>query len=959
MPHDRAHPAHDAHAEAAHPLRQYAPVVRRAAFSLVAVVLFVVIGPVAGTASAADGEAEVRITAQRLADGRTEFALQPLGAGGQWGERVLPQRRFFPAAPTVGRWLVSSPVTVPSPGVDGGTGGIEVRITAQRLADGRTEFALQPLGAGGQWGERVLPQRRFFPAAPTVGRWLVSSPVTVTATLRQFSPEAEVLAALYRATNGPNWTDNTNWLSDAPVREWHGVVVDGAGRITGLELNNNRLSGPIPPELGNLANLTDLRLNRNQLSGEIPPELGNLANLMDLRLNRNRLGGEIPPELGNLANLTTLRLQFNQLGGEIPPELGNLANLTTLRLQVNQLSGEIPPELGDLANLTQLWLYGNQLGGEIPPELGDLANLTTLLLQENDLGGEIPPELGDLTKLERLWLYRNKLGGEIPPELGNLVGLEELHLTTNDLTGEIPLELVDLAELRDLRLGSNDLGGEIPPELGKLAGLVRLQLAGNRLTGEIPPEFGDLTNLEGLWLGSNRLSGEIPPELGNLTNLEELDLAHNELSGEIPPELGNLTNLERLWLNDNDLSGEIPPGLAGLAGLTVLWVHGNRLSGEVPGSPVPVRVAPAPGAPQPSEDPPAVALEEVFGGREFEQPVEIGEYPVGPTRGAGPGLFVAEREGRVLLLHPDGAESVELLDISDRVSLAGNEEGLLSVALDPVFEENGRLWLYYSVQGEPRRTRLSRFTMNLDDPRRVRPRSEFVVMEVEQPYSNHNGGAIRFGPDGMLYLGLGDGGLEREAQNLGTLLGSVIRIDVRESSEVSPYAVPRDNPFVDVRGAQPEIWAYGFRNPWRMSFDPETGVLWAGDVGRADLEEIDRVEAGGNYGWNRFEGTLCRNPGAGCDTGGTALPVVEYGHHLGCSVTGGVVYRGEAVGALAGHYLFSDFCRGQLWALPLDGGDVIEVAASPRSVASFGTDAGGEVYVLTFWGAVLRVVSLS
>jgi glucose/arabinose dehydrogenase/Leucine-rich repeat (LRR) protein len=948
-------------------------------FSVVAV-LFVAIGLAIGSAgdsaSAADGAADVRITARRLADGRTEFALQPRGAGGDWGERVLPQQRFFPAAPTVGRWLISSPVTIGSPGTDGANGAADVRITARRLADGRTEFALQPRGAGGDWGQRVLPQQRFFPAAPTVGRWLASSPVTVTAPLRESPSEAAVLAALYHSTNGPNWTDNTNWLSDAPVGQWHGVTVDD-GRVTGLELVNNGLSGPIPPELGDLANLTDLRLQQNKLTGPIPPELGDLANLTDLRLARNQLSGPIPPELGDLANLTDLRLQLNRLTGPIPPELSDLTNLTDLRLQLNRLTGPIPPELGSLANLTTLWLnlnqlsgpippelgdltnlislglYGNLLAGPIPPELGGLANLTALLLQENELTGPIPPELSDLTNLTTLWLYRNQLGGGIPPELGNLHRLEQLHLTTNELSGAIPPELAGLANLKHLRIGSNDLTGPIPQELGKLTKLERLEVGGNRLTGPIPPELGDLANLKQLRIGSNDLTGPIPPELGKLTKLEELELARNRLSGPIPPELGDLTNLERLWLNDNDLSGEVPPGLANL---TVLWIHGNDLSGDVPGSPVPVRVAPAPAAPQPSAVPPAVALEEVFGGRQFEQPVEIGAYPVGPAGRSGPGLFVAEREGRVLLLHPDGDESVELLDISDRVSMAGNEEGLLSVALDPEFEETGRLWLYYSVQGEPRRTRLSRFAVDLDAPRQVRSDSETVVLEVEQPYAEHNGGSIRFGPDGMLYLGLGDGGLAGEARSLGTLLGSVIRIDVGESSDRSPYAVPRDNPFVDVPGARPEIWAYGFRNPWRMAFDPETGVLWAGDVGRADIEEIDRVEAGGDYGWNRFEGTRCVNPRAGCDTGDTVVPVVEYGHHLGCSVTGGVVYRGEAVGPLAGHYLFSDFCRGQIWALPPDGGGVVEVAASGRAVSSFGTDADGEVYVLTFWGPAHRIV---
>ena len=375
-------------------------------------------------------------------------------------------------------------------------------------------------------------------------------------------------------------------------------------------------------------------------------------------------------------------------------------------------------------------------------------------------------------------------------------------------------------------------------------------------------------------------------------------------------------------------------------------------------SPAPTRAAARPTAP--IEVSLTVGFADVFGGREFDRPIEIGVYPIGPTRASGPGMFVAQQGGRILVLHPDADEAVELLDISDRVSRRGNEEGLLSVALDPRFDETGRLWVYYSVSGVPRMSRLARFTVDPADPLRVVPDSELVIIEVEQPYSNHNGGAIRFGPDGMLYLGYGDGGSGGDprghGQNLATLLGSLIRIDVRDASADAPYAIPPDNPFAGVEGARAEIWAYGLRNPWRMAFDAETGALWAGDVGQREIEEIDRIEPGGNYGWNRLEGTRCYEPSQGCDRTGTVLPVAEYTHNLGCSVTGGVVYHGGAIPELAGHYLFSDFCSGRLWALPLDGGEVVEVAVSQRPVSSFGTDADGEVYVLTFGGAVLRIV---
>ncbi|MYD65062.1 MAG: PQQ-dependent sugar dehydrogenase [Chloroflexi bacterium] len=363
--------------------------------------------------------------------------------------------------------------------------------------------------------------------------------------------------------------------------------------------------------------------------------------------------------------------------------------------------------------------------------------------------------------------------------------------------------------------------------------------------------------------------------------------------------------------------------------------------------------------PRPTAEPLAVRLEEVFGGREFDRPIEVGAYPVGPA-GSGPGLFVAEQEGRILVLHPDGDDAVELLDISEQVSRVGNEEGLLSVALDPRFDETGHLWVYYSVRGTPRMTRLARFTVDPGDPLRVEPGSELVILEVEQPYSNHNGGAIRFGPDGMLYLGYGDGGSGGDprghGQNLATLLGAIIRIDVRFAAERAPYAIPAGNPFLGIQGARPEIWAYGLRNPWRMAFDPVTGDLWAADVGQREVEEIDRIEPGGNYGWNILEGTRCFQPEEGCDARGTVLPVAEYGHNLGCSVTGGVVYRGEAIPALVGHYLFADYCSGRLWAMPVDGGAIVELDRLPAEVASLGTDADGEVYVLTFGGAVLRIV---
>ena len=219
---------------------------------------------------------------------------------------------------------------------------------------------------------------------------------TATPTPGQSGSDRAVLVALYHSTGGADWDANTNWLSDRPIGEWHGVTTDSNGRVIELDLYHNQLTGEIPPELGDLSNLTYLYLNSNQLTGEIPPELGGLSNLTYLYLNSNQLTGEIPPELGGLSNLTWLYLSSNRLTGEIPPELGGLSNLTELYLYGNQLTGEIPPELGRLSNLTELYLYGNQLTGEIPPELGGLSNLMGLGLSSNRLTGCIPEGLRDV-----------------------------------------------------------------------------------------------------------------------------------------------------------------------------------------------------------------------------------------------------------------------------------------------------------------------------------------------------------------------------------------------------------------------------------------------------------------------------------------------------------------------------------------------------------------------------------
>ena len=394
--------------------------------------------------------------------------------------------------------------------------------------------------------------------------------------------DRDALVALYNATDGPNWADNTNWLSDAPLDEWRHVSTDSTGRVNVLDLNYNQLSGEIPAELGNLPNLEFLNLSVNQLTGEIPAELGNLPNLKWLDFQNNELSGKIPAELGNLSNLEGLDLYGNQLSGEIPAELGKLSNLEYLYLGGNQLNGEMPAELGSLSNLLHLSLGGNQLNGEMPAELGDLASLTSLQLSANRLSGEIPPWLGDLANLEGLHLADNQLNGEIPTWLGDLANLEWLSLRDNQLSGEIPAELGSLSNLEYLYLGGNQLNGEIPAELGSLSNLLRLYLGGNQLNGEMPAELGSLSNLVHLYLDGNQLSGEMPAELGDLAFLEGLRLGDNQLNGEIPTWLGDLASLTSLDLSGNQLSGEIPPQLGNLANLEWLDLSGNQLSGEIP-----------------------------------------------------------------------------------------------------------------------------------------------------------------------------------------------------------------------------------------------------------------------------------------------------------------------------------------------------------------------------------------
>ena len=419
-----------------------------------------------------------------------------------------------------------------------------------------------------------------------------------------------VLVALYEATDGPNWTKNDSWLTDAPLWEWAGVETDASGRVQRLDLRDNDLTGKIPPELGDLANLQYLSLSRNGLTGVIPPELGDLANLEWLSLSFNGLTGVIPPELGDLANLDTLSLSRNGLTGVIPPKLGDLANLQYLSLSRNGLTGVIPPELGKLANLERLWLYNNVLTGNIPSELGDLASLERLYLYNNDLTGLIPPELGDLANLRRLSLSGNGLTGVIPPELDKLANLERLWLYNNVLTGVIPPELGDLASLERLYLYNNDLTGLIPPAFSDLPNLSRFYWDGN--AGLCAPgtrrfiSFAEnLDEQEGpfcheadaavlrsvyhstrgsawasssSWLQPGPLADWYGVETDSVSGrVSGLDLSRNGLSGELLGSLASLDLLRELWLDGNSqLSGRLRSGMTDLP-LRILSYDGTNL----------------------------------------------------------------------------------------------------------------------------------------------------------------------------------------------------------------------------------------------------------------------------------------------------------------------------------------------------------------------------------------------
>lgn len=342
-----------------------------------------------------------------------------------------------------------------------------------------------------------------------------------------------------------------------------------------------------------------------------------------------------------------------------------------------------------------------------------------------------------------------------------------------------------------------------------------------------------------------------------------------------------------------------------------------------------------------------LALETVVNG--LQSPVFLTHAGDGSGR-----LFIVERAGTVRIFADGALLPALFLDIRDRVGSQGLEQGLLGLAFHPNYPANGRFFVYYT--GSVGRSVLSRFQVT-SDPNLADAASEVVLLTVDQPAQNHNGGMIAFGPDGFLYVGLGDGGASNDrfgnGQNLGTMLGALLRLEVDVGD---PYGVPGGNPFFNVPGARPELWAYGLRNPWRFSFDRASGDLYIADVGQNRFEEVHVQPAGSpggeNYGWPIMEGRHCFQSND-CSASGLQLPAMEYDHSQGCSITGGYVYRGAAFPALTGAYFYGDYCSGRIWALSRDiegrwaSHDMLD---TELSISSFGEDEAGEVYVLDLNG---------
>ena len=371
-----------------------------------------------------------------------------------------------------------------------------------------------------------------------------------------------------------------------------------------------------------------------------------------------------------------------------------------------------------------------------------------------------------------------------------------------------------------------------------------------------------------------------------------------------------------------------------------------------------------PPQPPPPTQPPTAAIQQVFSQISFSSPVAMMQAPGDDTL-----WYVIEQRGvvRVFDNDPNVAASSVYLDINARVDSSANEAGLLGMAFHPDFQNNGQVFLSYT-RGGPLTSVVSRFTVDsgtgLPDPG-----SEFVVLTAPQPFGNHNGGNIAFGPDGYFYVGFGDGGgggdPEENGQDTNNILGAIVRVDV---DGAAPYGIPIDNPFAGNTQCMagfgtmdcPEIYAWGLRNPWRFSFDLQNGDLWVGDVGQGSWEEVDRIELGLNYGWDEREGAHCFEPASGCSLNNVD-PITEYDHSVGQSITGGYVYRGSQNATLQGIYVFGDFVSGRIWGIPTDSQQGVtpdELMDTSLGIASFAQSPDGEIYVIDYGpGEIHQIVA--
>jgi glucose/arabinose dehydrogenase len=393
---------------------------------------------------------------------------------------------------------------------------------------------------------------------------------------------------------------------------------------------------------------------------------------------------------------------------------------------------------------------------------------------------------------------------------------------------------------------------------------------------------------------------------------------------------------------------------------------------------------------------PKLDVKPAYPNLKFTLPLAMVEAPDGTHR-----QFLVEQDGRIWILPADrnGSEPKLFLDISDRKTHVNLEEGLLSLVFHPQYKTNGKFYIFYSHPSAPKHTILAEWQVSKTDPDKADPATERVLLNVvkEQRNWNHNGGTLLFGPDGYLYLSIGDGGAGYDprdaAQKLNNLYGKIIRIDVNSKTAGLEYGIPKDNPFVDASKqgdlkADPfdqsanvtrqEIWAYGTRNIWRMSFDRETGELWAGDVGQDLWEEVDIIKKGGNYGWSAREAFHVlnqRNGNSNHEVRGSEPidPIIEYGHKqsimpdskfpnhgIGVSITGGYVYRGKKLPALRGAYVYADFQMGTIWGLRYENGkltadDIIVPANGKRNVSSFSEDSNGDLYMISFDGTIYEL----